>query len=276
MAVPTPAPNAHALVMNLPVDLFADWLRASGASAETLRLRRHYLRNLAAAFPDRGLLALTQDDLTRFIARSGWAPETRKSARASIRSFYRWGVESGRLDCDPSARLPAVRIPQALPRPAPEDVYVAALAVAIPRDRRMLLLAGSAGLRRAEIARVHTDHLSADGSLRINGKGGRIRTIPLHPILASDLLSLPRGWVFPGRSGGPMAAASVGAVLKRLLGPNWSGHTLRHRFASRAYLAERDLRAVQTLLGHSKPETTARYTAVPDGALRNAVMAAAL
>jgi integrase len=54
--------------------------------------------------------------------------------------------------------------------------------------------------------------------------------------------------------------------------PGTSGSTLRHRFAMRAYMSERDLRAVQELLGHAKPETTARYAAVPDGALLAAVM----
>jgi len=52
------------------------------------------------------------------------------------------------------------------------------------------------------------------------------------------------------------------------------GHTLRHRYASRAYAGTRDLRAVQTLLGHSKPETTLRYTAIPDGGLQAAAAAA--
>jgi integrase len=56
-----------------------------------------------------------------------------------------------------------------------------------------------------------------------------------------------------------------------VLGAGWSGHSCRHAFASKAYAGTRDLRAVQTLLGHSKPETTARYTAVPDGALAAAV-----
>ncbi|HET6299160.1 MAG TPA: site-specific integrase, partial [Kribbella sp.] len=57
----------------------------------------------------------------------------------------------------------------------------------------------------------------------------------------------------------------------RLLLGDWTGHSLRHRFASAAYAVDRDLRAVQELLGHSKPETTARYVATPDGALRAAV-----
>ena len=71
-----------------------------------------------------------------------------------------------------------------------------------------------------------------------------------------------------------MRANSVSCVLSQVLPPGWSAHSLRHAFASRAYAGTRDLRAVQTLLGHSKPETTARYTAVPDGALAAAVAAA--
>lgn len=52
-------------------------------------------------------------------------------------------------------------------------------------------------------------------------------------------------------------------------------HTLRHRCATVAYAKTRDLRAVQELLGHAKPETTAIYTAVPDDAVRDAMRAAA-
>jgi site-specific recombinase XerD len=68
---------------------------------------------------------------------------------------------------------------------------------------------------------------------------------------------------------------NVSKLLSRALGAGWTAHQLRHRFASTAYAAERDLRAVQELLGHSKPETTARYTAIPEGAKRAAVLAAA-
>jgi site-specific recombinase XerD len=53
-----------------------------------------------------------------------------------------------------------------------------------------------------------------------------------------------------------------------------TAHQLRHRFATAAYAHQRDLRAVQELLGHASPATTARYTAVPDRAKFDAVMAA--
>jgi len=52
----------------------------------------------------------------------------------------------------------------------------------------------------------------------------------------------------------------------------WTGNTLRHRFATAAYGGTRDLRAVQELLGHTNPTTTARYTQASDAALRDAVL----
>jgi site-specific recombinase XerD len=55
----------------------------------------------------------------------------------------------------------------------------------------------------------------------------------------------------------------------------WTAHTLRHRFATVAYAGERDLLAVQVLLGHSKPETTRLYVLIPDASLRAAVAWAA-
>ncbi len=141
----------------------------------------------------------------------------------------------------------------------------------------MLMFAAYAGLRVSEVARVRFEDIVGD-SLRVHGKGGRDRVVPLHPVLLEAVTvaaaGASAGWIFPGRWDSHVTPQNVTVRMKRLLGPGWSGHTLRHRFASRAYAADRDLRAVQELLGHSKPETTARYTAVPDGALRAAVMAA--
>lgn len=72
---------------------------------------------------------------------------------------------------------------------------------------------------------------------------------------------------------GPLRPDSVGKILKRLLGDGWTGHTLRHRFATRALAGSHNLRAVQLLLGHAKPETTAIYTAVDDSYLAATVAA---
>lgn len=247
-------------------------LQAGGVSGQTVYLRRHYLRRLADSYPDRDLAALTLDDLEAFLAHSGWAAETRKSARTAVRGFYRWAYETGRVSSDPSRLLPAVRVPPGRPRPAPDDVFYRAMATATPSERLMVMLGAYAGLRRAEIACVHSSDVLGD-VLRVKGKGGKVRHVPLHPALAATLATRPPGWAFPSH-GGHLTPGHVGVVLRRLLGPGWTAHTLRHRFASLAFAAERDLLAVCSLLGHSKPETTMRYCAIPNGALRSAVLAA--
>lgn len=137
----------------------------------------------------------------------------------------------------------------------------------------MLLLAAYAGLRRAEIAAVHTRDIQ-DGCLRVTGKGGRTRVIPLHPEIERALTGIDDGYIFPGKDRGHLSAGHVGKILQRQLGSGWTAHTLRHRFATKAYAVNRDLFAVQQLLGHSKPETTMRYTQLPADALRAAVMGA--
>lgn len=157
----------------------------------------------------------------------------------------------------------------------------------------MVLLAAYAGLRRSEIAAVHPRDF-VDGVLHVVGKGDRARIVPVHPLIDQAVRAElerrrdgrigtgwrlgaarvdPAGYLFPGQQPGTHVSPwVVGDALSGLLGDVWTGHTLRHRFASRAYAASRDLRAVQELLGHSRPETTARYTAVPDDAMREAVM----
>jgi integrase/recombinase XerC len=252
---------------------YAIWLKAAGTSSEVIRIRLSYLNRLAARHPGIPIEQLTLDDLLSFLSRAGWQPETRKSARSAIRSYFRWAELTDRIVKDPSRRLPAVRIPATLPHPTPDRVFAAALLAASPRDQIMVLLAALAGLRRGEIARVHTRDI-IDDVIRVRGKGGKIREIPLHPRLLMLLPSEP-GWVFPGQVNGHISAGRVGVILKRLLGDGWTGHSLRHRFASRAFAVERDLLAVQQLLGHSRPETTMRYTAVPNSSLRAAVLGAA-
>jgi integrase/recombinase XerC len=272
---------------------FTKYLQSAGRSPHTIRLRLHYVVRLSRAVDCSTPWTVGVDELVDFLSCPTWKPETRKSARASVCAFYAWGVDTDRIEAhrNPARRLPPVTAPRALPRPAPSMVFRCALLSANDRDRLFLLLAGYAGLRRAEIASVHPDDIDHERqALRVHGKGGKERIVPLHPVLYAELgFELERraaggcgsGWrytsligpdshLFPGR-GGHVGPDVPGRALARLLLGDWTGHTLRHRFASAAYAVDRDLRAVQELLGHSKPETTARYVATPDGALRAAV-----
>ena len=135
----------------------------------------------------------------------------------------------------------------------------------------MLQLGRFAGLRRGEIARVQTDDV-LDDVLRVVGKGGRVRLVPLHPVLAGQLAGRPDGWLFPSREGGHLTPGAVGRIMSAALPAGWTPHTLRHRAGTDWYAVDRDLLAVQTLLGHDRPQTTQRYVQLPQDALRRAVL----
>lgn len=253
------------------VSAWSDWLAAGGASAGTIYLYRRYIERLTSTLDP---ATVSSRQLAAWIADKRWSPATLKSARTSVRSFFVWAQREGVRDDDPAHDLPKVRQPPPCPRPATDDVWSRALDS--PGDvRLMVMLAGLAGLRRAEIAGLHSDDLDGD-LLRVHGKGGRVRTVPVRPPLLDELQARPEGWVFPGRFPGRHVCPDVvGKRLSAALGPGWSGHKLRHRFATRAYRGSRDLLAVQDLLGHTSAETTRRYVLVGEDALRAAVLAAA-
>src|SRR5947209_5871482 len=131
------------------LDDYASWCRIAGQSAGTVKIRHSYLRRLARLHPEPRTVTL--DDLVSFLSSSTtWRPQTRKAARAAVRSFYTWAVTVGRTTHDPSRALPRVVVPAGRPRPAPAAIAARALGATTERDRLMALLALHAGLRRAE------------------------------------------------------------------------------------------------------------------------------
>jgi integrase len=252
------------------LDAYVMHMRAAGRSVATIRLKRQHLERALTWFDAASPWEVTLEQMTEYLAVHDWAPESRKSVRSSLRGFYHWAEDVGHVDVDPSRKLPTVSVPQGLPHPAPTPVLDDALASADGRTLLMLKLAAYAGLRRAEIAGVHTDDVIGD-TLRIKGKGGKVREVPLHSELAEALAGVRRGYVFPGNDNGHLSPDRVGRIMAKVLGSGWTAHSLRHRFATMAYAAERDLLTVQQLLGHSSVATTQRYTQVPDSARRRAV-----
>ncbi len=270
--VPTTDEKGTRVSWSDAVAAYTTALRQAGRSPGTVRLHRHYLHHTAARV--RRPWSATTQQLAAALDVPHWSPETRKSARGVLVGFYRWAVLVGYVDHNPADRLLTVTVPAGRPRPTPESVLVRALALSDDRTRLMLQLAAYEGLRCAEIACVHTRNL-VGSTLYVTGKGGKTRTVP---VLRDDLgyaIRRADGWLFPGRTSGHLAPGTVTRLLSETLPDGWTGHTLRHRFATRAYAGTRDLRAVGELLGHSKMDTTVRYVQLPDDALRAAVAAAA-
>lgn len=255
---------------------FVAYLSAIGRPATTIALRRGQLEHMARALDVIPAL-VTLEILTVWFSSQSWKPETRRSMRSAVRGFFGWAYEHGHLPSDPSKRMPQIRVPKASARPCPEQIYREALMRATPREALMLRLAAEAGLRRAEISRVHVSDLTGEPgrySLLVHGKGSNERVIPINDALAVDIAKAD-GWLFPSLRGAHLTPHAVGVLCSTLLGEHVTLHMLRHRFATRAYRASRNLRAVQRMLGHSSLAITERYLECDDDEMRTAMLGAA-
>ena len=259
------------------IDEYLTAQRAAGAPATTCTTRRGHLEHAARRLGG-SPWTLTGRELVDWCGTQEWARETRRGRRSTFRSFWGWAVKSGRTEDNPALELP--RVPATIPaaRPTPDRVYKEAMIAARGRDRLILRLAAEIGLRRAEIAQMHSRDLVEDllgWSLVVHGKGGKERTVPLPDGLARALRDCGEGWIFPGDDHGHLSPRWVGKIATRLLDGPWTLHTLRHRFATLAYDVDRDVFVVQELLGHSSPATTRRYVQTRRDNLRRTVAAVA-
>lgn len=260
------------------IEGWTDTLRAAGLSAQTIKSRRYKMVHLAALLMPSGPKDVTTEQIVQAFARQQWKPETRKAYRNTISSFFRWLHKSGRRSDDPSLDVPRVKKPHAHPRPCPDRYIAAAMEKATSSEKLMIRLGAECGLRRGEIARVHSDDVVADSagrSLIVRGKGDKQRIVPLPDDLA-DIIMDARGYLFPGRFVGHVEESYIGDHISHLLPDGYAAHTLRHRFATTAYAATHDLFVVAELLGHESVETTEHYVAMPDGRLREATAAVRL
>lgn len=257
-------PTQHTLV-----ETYRTHLLAAGRGSGTVDLRIRHLGYLARDHAD--LLAVTRKDLEQYLAdrRDSHSAATRRSLRASFRTFYAWALAEELLSVDPSAHLPAIRGTQAPARVAVDTDVERGLEGATVEEQAIVLLARFACLRRSEIASLHTKNREGD-LLRVTGKGQKVRMVALSTELLELLVRLEAvrgdGFYFPGRITGHRHPDSVYDTIKRLT--SWHPHSLRHRGATAAYRATNDLLGLQAMLGHSSAATTERYVTLGDDSIR--------
>ena len=154
-------------------------------------------------------------------------------------------------------------------------------AISNPKHRALLMVAYSAGLRVSEVVRLKASDLDTErGLIRIHrAKGRKDRYVPLS-VVALETVRLyekafrPAEWLFPGaREGKHLTTRSVQKVLSKALvkakiTKRVTVHTSRHSYATHLLEDGTDLRYVQELLGHRKPETTMIYTHVVERDIR--------
>jgi site-specific recombinase XerD len=237
--------------------VFADAAGVDGLDAIDRRLVRRYVADLSA-----------QGLASRSIARKA----------SSVRAFYSDAVHRSTVESNPADGITVPRVPQSLPRVIPSAALTAALdqlddpdPVTL-RDRAILELLYGCGLRVAELAGLTCRQVADRSFLRIDGKGGKQRDLPIGEPARRALdryladgrnhLAGPAAgdalWV--GVRGAALGARGIRRVVAARLGT--FPHALRHSFATHLLEGGADLRAVQELLGHNELATTQIYTAV--------------
>ncbi|MBY0562612.1 MAG: tyrosine recombinase XerC [Hyphomonadaceae bacterium] len=203
-------------------------------------------------------------------------------ALAAIRSFYRYLERRHGLT---NARLQLVRGPKLkrlLPRPVSEDGVQALMHTTDSdswigmRDAALITLIYAAGLRISEALALTGADRPLQAALRITGKGGKERVVPVleaaREAIESYAATCPFALtadapLFRAARGGAMTPRMAQAVLQHLrerlgLPSSTTPHALRHAFATHLLANGGDLRAIQELLGHESLSTTQGYASV--------------
>ena len=262
------------------IDDYVLELHRRNLAAGTIYKRRRCVELFAGWLHPRPLDDASTLDVQVFLDSRQVTARTRYDWISHLHCFYRWAVDTGALDRDPTARIVRPRTDRLLPRPILDADLAYAVSQAPQIMRVWLLLGAYAGLRVSEIAGLRRgDVLEADAQLRVLGKGRRERFVPMHPEVLAALrgYGMPRsGSVFVRPCGTPYPPSMVSREISLYLtsvGVDATAHQLRHWFGTKTYRSCRDLRTVQELLGHASPTTTAGYAAASPENARHAVAA---
>ena len=281
------------------LDQFLDgiWLE-SGLSANTLAAYRTDLLAFQIWLAKKGLTLeqVTRADLLTYLAanvRAGLSPRSSARHLSTLRRFYRYLLIQGRTQADPTADVRSPVIGRPLPKNISEQGVEKLLSTPPrdtalgSRDRAMLETMYASGLRVSELVGLTLNELDlTTGLVRVVGKGGRERIVPLGEEASEslreylgqarpDLLKAQlTDAVFVTRRGGPMTRQAFWQLIKKYanktgIKPDLSPHTLRHAFATHLLNHGADLRVVQMLLGHSDLSTTQIYTHVAQQRLKD-------
>ncbi|MGB0120224.1 MAG: tyrosine recombinase [Solirubrobacterales bacterium] len=281
------------------IGLYERDLVATASSPKTIAAYRRDLIEVAGYAGSAGLSpeAVGHRDLRRYAASlssRGLAPSTIARKLAAIRGLYSFLLRTGRVKQNPADLVSAPKAESKLPTVLTSE-QMSALLDGVPartpleiRDRAMLELAYSCGLRSEEVISVKVDSVDFDSEqISVIGKGSRHRRLPIgepaqraleiylakaRPSLVADREEQA---LFLSRNGRRLSPSDVSRrlsiwVREAASAGGISPHALRHSFATHLLEGGADLRTIQELLGHSSISTTQVYTHLDAARLRDA------
>lgn len=285
--------DIQAFLRYLELELNRSLRTRENYEADLRRFAEYLGRNSGCSIAEAAL-----SDLRGWIAEAasnGLAPATLRLKAQTLRSFFRWLNVCGRRTDNPAARLRLAKKPKPLPvfvEPAQMERVLGAHLATDPvkemRNRLILELLYTTGLRRSELRELRDGDISADRrEMRVYGKGGKTRMVPL----ADGTLEMIRQWqrhrdganrnsvrnpdtvgtsisgnspLFPGRGGEPLSLSTIYVVVREALASTTtarrSPHTLRHSFATAMLRGGADIVTVKEFLGHASLSSTQIYT----------------
>jgi site-specific recombinase XerD len=271
------------------IEPFCLSLRVFGRSTQTTHAYTTDLRQFVAFLRETNhptaVQAVDRRVIRRYLERmtlQNLAPSTRDRRFRSLSSFLSWAVDEEYIAVSPARAIHLRRPKQKLPEPLTTTEWHQLLRAIEHhggrkpgsdrrRDLCIVLLLGEAGLRRAEAAALRWSDIDfGSGYLRVTGKGGEERAVPLSPALSAALWEYLHARLPVGDRHErviPLSPARLSDWVARYC--RWAGipgrvsaHALRHTFATRLLAQGANLRQIQEILGHLDVSTTQRYARV--------------
>lgn len=239
---------------------------------------------------DTPLCTATAQALKSILAKrhaGGAAPATLARMASSWRGFFKFLLDNGLIELNPSLGLKTPKLPRALPKAVGVDALAALLQGPLPQTFRfaqahvLIELLYCTGLRISEALSLKVDALSGISELRVVGKGNKARVVPVVNTLSDRLKEFhePRAAhlrkagqpnqhaLFVSAKGAPLSPRQAQRdvadhAVQSGLGQHLHPHMLRHSFGSHVLQGTQNLRAVQELLGHASIASTQVYTAL--------------
>lgn len=231
---------------------------------------------------------ITVSDMRSWMAHErgrGVAAQSLARSLSAVKSFYRWLAEREGFEATSVLSTRSPKFQKKLPRPlavnaAREMIDTVQLQARDPwiatRDVAVVTLLYGCGLRISEALSLTGADAPLPATLRIVGKGGKERMVPVLPAARAAVADYMRDCPFPlrpdeplfrGARGGPLYPKAIQTVMAQArmqlgLPATATPHALRHSFATHLLNAGGDLRSIQELLGHASLSTTQAYTAV--------------
>ena len=249
-----------------------------GYSSNTITSYKNDIKQYLKYLSDKSINYYETEEYVKYLNKNKYAKSSINRKIASINKFYEWCQERNYLKETKYKKIKYIKQEKKLPDILTSN-YINKLLNSLPtenpknlRDRTIIELLYSSGLRVSELTNLRINDIKNNGSIIVLGKGNKTRILPM----TNEAYKLIDSWITNSRSfyenekssdylfigvrGSKISAREVQRIVRSKLGT--FPHSIRHSFATHLLDGGADLRVVQEMLGHSDPSTTQIYTHV--------------